>query len=196
MHRITSRQVRDPKGFHISDSFSRPTTLCRRSESLGLIIAARGVKPAVAMKTLSGTLAFVVLAVIAIVTILSCQTLHYANRRPEHIIGNPDVSPRQYRELKKPLPQGEDDFRAALKTLKKNGGDCQIYFLRKYGADEVFNYCDDIHVSLKTDKITRSEAANRVGADESTANDPHATYRIASPSQPDIDAVLQTLKQP
>jgi hypothetical protein len=162
------------------------------SEILGLIIPGRGVKPAVAMKTLSGTFAFVALAVIAIVTILSCQTkLPYAYRRPEYRIGNPDVVPRRYVELKNP---DRDDFRDALVILKYNGGDCQIYFLRSSRDKEIFNYCDKIQVRLKTDKIRKSEAANHARAEESAANDPHATYRVASPSQADIDRVKQTLK--
>jgi hypothetical protein len=142
------------------------------------------------MKPLSGTFAFVALAVIAIVTVLSCQThLSSVNRRPEKIIGDPDAHPRRYVEFK----NGLNDlyhFNDVLKTLKRNGGDCQIYLLRRAGGREEFNYCDRI----KTDKITKSKVTDSPAAGESAANDPHVTYRVASPSQADIDAVVDTLK--
>jgi len=159
-------------------------------ESLGLIIAGRGVKPAVVMKNPSGTFTFVVLAVIAIVTVLSCQTqLSSANRRKEKRIGDPDAIPPIYVEFK----NGEGPFRDALTTLKKNKGDCQIFLLRKSGDPVIFNYCDDIRPSLKTDRVIKSAAANNARP-ESIANDPNVTYRVASANQGDIDAVLQTLK--
>lgn len=166
----------------------------QRWETLGLIIAGSGVKPAVAMKTQFRIFAFVVFAVIAVAAILSCQNqLQYANRRPECRIGDPEASPTPiYRELKKPLPQGETDFRNALTILKSNGGDCEIYFLRHPGEDPEFNYCDKI--SVKTHKVTKSEAAKHSVGNESAGNDPHATYRVASPHQVDIDRVIATLK--
>ena len=151
------------------------------------------------MKTLSGVFALVISAVIVIVTILSCQTQRSnANRRPEYRIGNPDVVPKRYVELKHGLAD-EVKFHDALATLKYNGGDCQIYFLRHAPSaaqpdpKPIFNYCDQIPARLKTDKITRSEAANDARHEESTANDPHATYRVASPNRQDIDAVKDLL---
>ena len=151
-----------------------------------------GVKPAGVMKTLSGTFAFVVLAVIAIVTVLSCQTqLSSANRRKEKRIGDPDAIPPIYVEFKNGQ---EDPFRAALTTLKQRGGDCQIFLLRKSGDPVIFNYCDSIPSRLKTNKIIKSAAANNARPEESIANDPNVTYRVASANQADIDAVLQTLK--
>jgi hypothetical protein len=150
-----------------------------------------GVKPAGAMKTLSGTFGFVVSAVIAIVTVLSCQTqLSSSNRRKEKRIGDPDAVPPIYVEFK----NGEGPFRTELTTLKKHGGDCQIFLLRKAGDPVTFNYCDSIPSSLKTDRIIKSAAANNARPEESIANDPNVTYRVASANQADIDAVLKTLK--
>jgi hypothetical protein len=143
------------------------------------------------MKNPSGRFAFVVLAVIAIVTVLSCQTqLSSANRRKEKRIGDPDAIPPIYVEFK----NGEGPFRDALTTLKKNKGDCQIFLLRNPRDRVIFNYCDDIQRSLKTDRIIKSAAANNARPEESIANDPNVTYRVASANQGDIEAVLQTLK--
>jgi hypothetical protein len=145
------------------------------------------------MKTLPGISAFILL-VIAIVTVLSCDTqLTSAHRRPEYRFGNPDAQPRQYVELKNGI-NDEDNFRAALRTLKTNGGDCQIYFLRQPRGKEEFNYCDSIHVSLKTDNIIKSVVANSARPEESTANDPHATYRVSAPNKENIEPVKQLLK--
>ena len=145
------------------------------------------------MKTLYGTVGFLVLAVIAIVTLLSCQTqLGSANRRKEKRIGNPDANPPVYVEFKK----GEDPFHDALMALKKKKGDCQIFLLKTARDTPVFNYCDQIPSHLKTDKIIKSAAANNARPEESIANDPNVTYRIASTSQEDINAVLNTLNMP
>lgn len=141
------------------------------------------------MKTLSGTFAVVVLGVIAIVTVPSCHTQLAYLKRPEHIIGDPDAHPRRYVEFKNGL-NDVNHFNDVLKTLKRNGGDCQIYFLSHARGREIFNYCDRI----KTDKITKSKVTDSPAAGESAANDPHVTYRVASPSQADIDAVVDTLK--
>ena len=144
------------------------------------------------MKTLYGTIGFV-LAVIAIVTLLSCQTqLSSANRRKEKKIGDPDANPPIYVEFK----NGEGPFHDALMALKKKKGDCQIFLLNTARDTPVFNYCDQIPSHLKTDKIIKSAAANNARPEEAIANDPNVTYRIASTSQEDIDAVLKTLQMP
>lgn len=145
------------------------------------------------MKTLYGTIGFVVLAAIAIVAVLSCQTqLSSANRRKEKRIGDPDANPPIYVEFK----NGEGPFHDALMALKKKKGDCQIFLLETARGTPIFNYCDQIPSHLKTDKIIKSAAANNARPEESIANDPNVTYRIASTNQEDIDAVLNTLQMP
>jgi hypothetical protein len=158
-----------------------------------LIIADHRVKPAVVMKALFGTFAVVVSAGIAIVAVLSCHTQLTSAKRPEYRFGDPDAHPRKYVELKNGI-NDEGTFRAALRTLKKNEGDCQIYFLRQPKEKEEFNYCDAINVSLKTDNVIKSVVANSVRPEESTGNDPHATYRVASPNGADIEVIKELLK--
>src|SRR6266487_4518201 len=106
------------------------------------------------MKTLSGTFAFVVLAVIAVVTLISC--------------------PAKYA------------FKKALKALKEHGGQ---YKIRLKHNNEVTDPYDPL--SLKTDKVTKSEVANRAAAGESTAS---ITYKVTSADPTDVEGVLKTLK--
>jgi hypothetical protein len=144
------------------------------------------VKPAGAMKTPSGRFVFVVLAGIAIVTVISCRTLQLSpNQSFGAIIGDPNVP--KYVPLKNGLA-GEGKFRADLAHLKRHGGVCQIEFLRKDGEKPEVDYCD--HVSLKTDRIIKSAAANNVRREELAANDPHVTYRVQSNDPTDIANVL------
>jgi hypothetical protein len=153
--------------------------------TLGLIIAARGVKPAVAMKTLSRTFVFVVLAVIAVVTLIGCPPKHaFTKQKFALVIG-------EYAEVR-----DEDAFKKALKILKKNGGLCEIKFLRKEGEEPNKNYCKELDVGLKTDKVTKAEVANSAAVGESTANDPHASYKVQSANPTEIEAVLDAFASP
>jgi hypothetical protein len=145
------------------------------------------------MKALSRTFTAIVLVAITTVTISSLKQRAFAYNKKEKIIGDPDP-PRKYREFNKPPPDGERDFRDALTTLKNKGGDCQIYLLRGPNDKEIFNYCDQIQLSLKTDKVIKYQAANETWAEGSAANDPNVTYRVASYNQDDVDAVIKTLK--
>ena len=89
-------------------------------QTLGLIIAAHGVKPAVAMKTLSRTFRFVVLGVIVIVAVVSCCCF---SNHPRHSIalysveiGNTQRG--QYVEWKT-----KADFDNALAQVRGHNGD-------------------------------------------------------------------------
>jgi hypothetical protein len=152
--------------------------------TLGLIIASRGVKPAVAMKTLSRKVAFVVLAVIAVITIVSCRQLFFAKQRFTLVI-------LQYAEV-----PDEARFKDALRKLKKNGGECAITFLRKEGEKANENYCNELDVAVKTDKIIKSEVANSAAARESAVNDPNAMNKVTSANPTDIKDVLDALATP
>ena len=148
------------------------------------------------MKTLSETFAFVILAGIAIIAVISCRTQQLsANQSFDVQIGDPNAKPPKYVQLKKGLA-GEGEFRAALAALKGHGGHCEICFLRKDGDQPNCNYCKDIHVSLKTDRIIKSEAANNARAEELAANDPHVTYRVQSNDPADIKNVLDKFSTP
>jgi hypothetical protein len=141
-----------------------------------------GVKPAGAMKTPSGTFAFVVLAIIAAVTILSCRALLVFQGQKF------SLSIKAYASVR-----DEDAFKNALKKLKKNGGKCAITFLRKEGEQPNNHYCDELDLGLKTDKVTKSEVANSAAAGESMVHDPMVTYKVSSANPTDIEDVLKAL---
>jgi hypothetical protein len=164
-----------------------PLTICHcelgHSESLGLIIVGRRVKPAV-MKTLYRTLAFVVLAVIAVVTLIGCPPKHAFTEQKFALV----IAP--YAEV-----ADEGGFKKALKTIKDKGGVCDIKFLPAEGATLDKEYCKHLDVSLRTDKVTKSEVVTRAAAGEAMANDPHASYKVQSANPEDIIEVLKTLKK-
>jgi hypothetical protein len=135
------------------------------------------------MKTLSGKVAFVILAVMVVVTIVSCRQFFFAKKKYTLVI-------LEYAEV-----PDEVAFKSALKKLKKNGGDCAITFLRREGEKANSNYCNELDVGLKTDKIIKSEVANSAAARESAANDPNAMYKVTSADPKDIIDVLNTLSQ-
>jgi hypothetical protein len=145
------------------------------------------------MKTLSRTFAILLLAIIAIVTFVSCLSSFTTNYKYVRTIGNPNAVPPVYRGFKK----GDDDdsgFRAALIALKKGGGDCQITILHP-GPHQTpqHDYCLHLPVNLKTDRVIKTKAAKKTAAGESVANDPNVTWRVQSNDLGDITKVMDTL---
>ncbi len=158
-------------------------------------------KPTVAMKTLSGKMSFVALAVVAVVAVVSLGALTMASGQQTDPlkskfkfykkIGGP--GPDDYAELKKT----QKDFDDNLCALKKNGGQFKIKFLARAHEKPKEDYeptCPD-HASIKTDNVTKSEVASSTATDASAANDPNAVHHLYSNNQADIDAVVACLKQ-
>jgi hypothetical protein len=141
------------------------------------------------MKALSGTFVFVVLAVIAIVTLPSCsrkQKFYLEFRGP------PD---KEYLEVKQP------DFDKALCDLKKASEaegkpkPYKVKFLADPKATPIKDYDPDCsQVSINTDKITTSGVARTEPAKESAAYDPHATHYVKSDKLTDIKRVLDAFE--
>jgi len=146
------------------------------------------------MKTLSRTFAFILLAIIAIVTFVSCLSKFSTNYKYDQPIGTPN----HYRTFKKG-DDNESDFRRALIALKRNGGDCEITFLHTgpHHTPEPAHYRDICQhggtVNLKTDRVIKSKTANNTAAGQPAPNDPNVTWHVMSNSQGDIDAVVNTL---
>ena len=160
-------------------------------QTLGLIIAAHGVKPAVAMKTLLPTLAFLGLAA-AIIAVASCCTqMIPPNQNVEMILGDPNANPPKYVELK---PGTEGKLRAALAKIKAHNGICEITFLDNAQGTSDPHYCETIGIRLKTDRVIKSAAATNAGAGNSAANDPNLMHRVASPYPGDGSDVAILLK--
>jgi hypothetical protein len=174
------------------------------SEILGLIIATRGVKPAVAMKTPPVKFRFVVLCVIATVAVVSCC---YFPSIPDIrfslysvLIGGKHRAPNApvYVEWK-----NQGDFDKALDQLRAHGEYCLCaveppnnphpHPYRRYD-----NHCkyDCPSVDIRTVKVTKSKAADSIAAGESVANDPNVTWRVASSDPRDIQKVLDALATP
>ena len=135
------------------------------------------------MKTLSGTFAFVVLAVIVIVAVVSCVTQLIPNQQALLELGTKTT----YVEW-----TTEDEFDEALKQVCQHGG---TYEIRKLKADGEKPYdakpCIEI---LKTVKVTKSKVADDAAAGASAANDPNAMHKIASAYIGDVKQVLNALK--
>ena len=146
------------------------------------------------MKTLSRTFAFILLAIVAIVTFVSCLSQFATNYKYDQPIGNPN----HYRTFKKG-DDNDSDFRQKLIDLKKRGGCCEITFLHT-GAhhtpkpgyySDICDHCGNIN--LKTDRVIKSKTANNTAAGQPAANDPNVTWHVMSNSQEDIKAVTDTL---
>jgi FlaA1/EpsC-like NDP-sugar epimerase len=171
-----------------------PLTICHcelgHSESLGLIIVGRRVKPAV-MKTVYRTLAFVVLAVIVTLVIASWFLTYrmVPNQKAEHklilIIGT-KLFKKTYVDW-----TSEHDFDNALKQVCDHKGTYTIH--KKLDGQEYDAIpCPEI---LKTVKVTKSKVADNAAAGESAANDPNVMHKVAVAveNKDDIKKVLDAL---
>src|SRR5437588_7277079 len=149
------------------------------------------------MKTLSRTFTFAVLAVVAIIAVLSLRAFAVGSNQeiPAHkkfkiikliTCGHP--GPDGYCQLK----TSQQDFDAKLHTLKEDHrGDYRIKFLCKAGEQpiEPYNHHNHPRCVIRTAKVTKSEVANTTATDAS-ANDPNSVHYLYSNNQADIDAVL------
>jgi hypothetical protein len=146
-----------------------------------------GVKPAGAMKAPSGIFAFVILAAIVTLAVVSCVTYQFvANQQALLVIGTKTT----YAEWK---DQGQ--FDNALARICQHGGYYDLTVLVKVGDQPIHPYkpCNR-SVNIRTVKITKSKVADRTAAGESAANDPNAMHKIASAYTDDARQVLNALK--
>jgi hypothetical protein len=146
-----------------------------------------GVKPAGAMKTPSGAFAFVILAAILILTVVSCATYQFiANQQVLLVLGTTTT----YAEWK-----SQAQFDTALAQVCKNGGNYDLTVLVNVGGQPIHPYkpCTQ-SVNIRTVKITKSKVADRTAAVASAANDPNAMHRVACATTDDARQVLDALK--
>jgi hypothetical protein len=170
----------------------QPQLVDSYSKSLGLIIADRGVKPACAMKTLSGKVGFALLAVIAIIIVLTIRPLTFATPTPTPCPAN---LPHRNFSLKIGGPRPDDyvsvdkgKLDAALAALGGNA----VYEIRfKSNEGHVKDcYHPGDQVNTKTDKVIISEVAKNASAGGAAVNDPNLMHRIQSNDVTDIKKVL------
>ena len=142
------------------------------------------------MRTLSGTFTFVVLAVIAIVAVLTFRVFAQGSGNPSPTfvdkkfvlkIGGP--TKEDYAEV-----TNEVDFKAVLARLGKD--QYRIRF-----KDDSGKITDPYYaLSIKTDKVTTSELAKSAATGELTAIGRHVTVKVTSDNVADLTEVLKTLK--
>jgi hypothetical protein len=140
------------------------------------------------MKTLSGTFAFIVVAVIAILAVVSFRSFAAGSKTSA-------VGAHKFKlKIGKTQTDYVDVDINALKqilnrpTFPKDGID--IDYLEAPGKP-VQHWPP---VSIKTDKVTTSEVARNASAGESVANDPNVTRFLSSDNKTDIIDVLNTFQ--
>jgi hypothetical protein len=180
------------------------STRKRHSENLGLIIAGRGVKPAVVMKTLSRIFALVVLVGIAIVAVVSCCNFPFPSlvdtkSRASVEIGH-DLRPGTTHKRTYVKWKSQDQFNEALRQVCDHHGMACVYVLMNDGDPEAthpYKTCNSTDCRLgnmRTVKVTKSKVADDTATGGSAVNDPHVTMRVASAYPGDIIKVLDALQ--
>jgi len=161
-----------------------------------LIIARHGVKPAVAMKTLSRTFRLVVLAVIVIVVVVSCCNFSSISDKRISLysveVGNEQTG--QYVDWK---TQG--DFDRALAKVCAGGHGTYEFYVQLQGKGRPIHPYRRCHSNppgkIKTVKVTKSKATDKIAAGEPVANDPNVMYKVQSSDPGDIQTVLDALQK-
>jgi hypothetical protein len=156
------------------------------------------------MKTLSGTFVFKLALLTAIAIVAAYAFRAFATATPTPTPANQKFSlefgtkattsetTTVYVDL-----TSQAAFDKALCDLKANGGQYDVGFKASAtaAATPVPQYVPTCTTaSINTDKITTSELAKNAPAEESSAYDPNAVYRVRSNSAADIKAVLDTFK--
>jgi hypothetical protein len=157
-----------------------------------LIIAARGVKTAVAMKTISRRFRFVAFGVIVIVAVVSCcPFLPIVPNSALYSVEIGNMQTGQYVEWK---TQGDFDRALDQVCWSRHGGHGWYEFYTDTDRTRPYKPCPPPRGKIRTVKVTKSKAADNIAAGESAVNDPNVMHKIQSPDPGDISAVLKTLK--
>ena len=171
-----------------------------------MIIAARGLKPAVTMKALSRRFWFVVLGVIVMVVVVSCCVFPTIPD-PRITSYSIDIGYRQRAQYVEWKDDGTE-FKQALEQVRgRKGGDYCICIIIEPGR-KLYQYpgskCPEDYKcppensspgNIRTVKVTKSKVADNTANGQSAVNDPNAFYRVRSPDPGDIKNVLEALKK-
>ena len=164
-----------------------------------MIIATRGVKPALAMKMLSVRFRFLVFGVIVIVAVVSCCNFPFIPGILSYSveIGHELRGKRTYVEWK-----DKKEFDAALDqvcaTAAAHQATYDFHVKLNDNADDIHPYkpCrSNPPGNIRTVKVTKSKVADDIAVGESAANDPNAMHRIQSSDPGDIKKVLDALEK-
>lgn len=157
-----------------------------------MIIAARGVKTAVAMKTISRRFRFVAFGVIVIVAVVSCcPFLPIVPNSALYSVEIGNMQTGQYVEWK---TQGDFDRALDQVCWSRHGGHGWYEFYTDTDRTHRYKPCPPPRGKIRTVKVTKSKAADNIAAGEPAVNDPNVMHKIQSPDPGDISAVLKTLK--
>ena len=163
------------------------------SESLALIIAARGVKTAVAMKTISRRFRFVAFGVIVIVAVVSCCP--FLPIVPNSALYSVEIGNKQRGQYVEWKNKGDFDNALDQVCWSRHHGQAWYEFYTDDNRTRPYKPCPPPRGKIRTVKVTKSKAADNIAAGESAVNDPHVTYRVQSPIPGDIIKVLGTLEK-
>jgi hypothetical protein len=162
-----------------------------------LIFVARGVKPAVTMKALSRRFRFVVLGVIVMVVVVSCVCVFPTVKDSritlyEVAIGGPPRNP-PYVEW-----TTQQNFDNALDKVcwSRGHGHAWYEFYTDTNRTHLYKPCPAPPATgkIRTVKVTKSKAADKIAGVEPAANDANALWRVRSADPGDIKTVLDALK--
>ena len=114
------------------------------------------------------------------------------------------IGPRQKSNPSYVEWKNQHDFDIALDQLRADGGEyclCAVensnphpHRYRPYKPSHCESDYPCPSVNIRTVKVTKSKAADRMAAGVSVANDPNVTWRVASSNPDDIKKVLDELK--
>jgi hypothetical protein len=146
------------------------------------------------MKPLSVILAFIGLTVLG-VSITGCFVKKSPTRLSKDVLFCIEIgqNTNKYVNLKDTSANGQKTLHDKLNKAKQNGGECHITYLDKDGGKPDSNYCQERAVTLKTDRVIKSELASNRGRDSSAANDPNLMHKVSSPDLTDITDIAALL---
>lgn len=146
------------------------------------------------MKHLSEILAFIGLTVLGVL-IAGCFVKKPLTLSQDVLfcIEIGDKTTNKYVKLKDVSASGQRTLHDKLNNAKLHGGQCDITYLDKDGNTPDPNYCKERAVTLKTDRVIKSELASNRGRDSSAANDPNLMYRVSSQDPKDIADIAALL---
>ena len=154
------------------------------------------------MKTISRRFRFVAFGVIVIVAVVSCCTVPLI--KDTHAVITDPVSYLDLGNQRRGTYvkwKSQHKFDEALKQVCDNHGTYCIYTdtdpthpYQPSNPPSNCTYCGP--EKIRTVKVTKSKAADKIAAAEAVANDPNVMNRVRSPNPGDIIKVLNALESP
>jgi hypothetical protein len=148
------------------------------------------------MKPLSVILAFIGLAVLAVL-IAGCFVRKPAIRVSKDVLFSIEIgheNPDKYVPLIDTSPKGLTTLHDKLNNAQAHGGKCENFkYLDTDNGTPDSNFCHEGAVTLKTDRVIKSELASSRGRDSSAANDPNVMHKVQSQDLGDIADIAALL---